>query len=453
VAASEIIELAAGTAQTTGEIPSNDGLPPLMWRLTVELDRATPSAIEVLVALVDADPNGRPRYDTVAVRNADADKWAYAGEMDWLELGLETKAENDLGPHPYGSWCKVLSIDRIAGALRFYRGSVSRLHAYPEAFEGRLTDALGPWPGEPDMNQLAAWWLDLAEGIDLDTYLEQAERLDRYLDHMAEWVLANEDPDLVLAYHPSADEYQHASLITDPLQWAYSPGRALAADEGLKRIGQSIDLSVATMWKALDQERDALVVVSDHGQMPIFEIVAANRVLAGEGLLKTVDENGGRRVAADTPMVATTSGAAIGLYLNLVGREPTGVVTAEEAPDILRRAARAFADLEIEGRPVVEKIFTRSEAAVIGLDSPNSGDLVVFLAPGFAASAGLEGPILEPSRYYGQHGYLASHDAMCGVLFARGAGLKRARLGEVEATAVAPMLARWLGFALGGPGN
>jgi predicted AlkP superfamily phosphohydrolase/phosphomutase len=303
------------------------------------------------------------------------------------------------------------------------------------------------------MNQLAAWWLDLAEGIDLDTYLEQAERLDRYLDHMAEWVLANEDPDLVLAYHPSADEYQHASLITDPLQWAYSPGRALAADEGLKRIGQSIDLSVATMWKALDQERDALVVVSDHGQMPIFEIVAANRVLAGEGLLKTVDENGGRRVAADTPMVATTSGAAIGLYLNLVGREPTGVVTAEEAPDILRRAARAFADLEIEGRPVVEKIFTRSEAAVIGLDSPNSGDLVVFLAPGFAASAGLEGPILEPSRYYGQHGYLASHDAMCGVLFARGAGLKRARLGEVEATAVAPMLARWLGFALGGPGN
>jgi hypothetical protein len=39
---------------------------------------------------------------------------------------------------------------------------------------------------------------------------------------------------------------------------------------------------------------------------------------------------------------------------------------------------------------------------------------------------------------------------MCGILFARGAGIKKARLGEVEATSVAPMVARWLGFELGG---
>ena len=63
---------------------------------------------------------------------------------------------------------------------------------------------------------------------------------------------------------------------------------------------------------------------------------------------------------------------------------------------------------------------------------------------------GLDGPALEPSRYYGQHGFLASHDEMCGVLFARGAGIKRRRLGEVEAISVAPMVARWLGFELGG---
>ena len=120
-----------------------------------------------------------------------------------------------------------------------------------------------------------------------------------------------------------------------------------------------------------------------------------------------------------------------------------------EAPELMRRAARVLADLEAEGRQVVEKIFTRGEAAAIGLDSPSSGDLVVFLAPGFAAAGGLEGPTLEPSRYYGQHGFLASHDEMCGVLFARGAGIKKKRFGEVEATAVAPMIARWLGFELG----
>jgi predicted AlkP superfamily phosphohydrolase/phosphomutase len=148
-------------------------------------------------------------------------------------------------------------------------------------------------------------------------------------------------------------------------------------------------------------------------------------------------------------MLAITGGAFFHLYLNLDGREPGGVVSMTEAPELLRRAARVLADLQVEGRPAVEKVFTRGEAAAIGLDHPSAGDLIVFLAPGFAAVGSFEGPALEPSRYYGQHGFLASHDAMCGVLFARGAGIKRTRLGEVAATDVAPMVARWLGFELG----
>jgi len=182
--------------------------------------------------------------------------------------------------------------------------------------------------------------------------------------------------------------------------------------------------------------------------IPIHEIVRPNAVLEAAGLLKPVSDGGRLRIAPDTPMVAVASAAAINLYLNLAGREPGGVVSAPEAPELLRRAARAFADLEVEGRPVTEKIFTRAEAAAVGLGSPSSGDLVVFLAPGFTAEGGPYGPDHEPSRYYGQHGYLASHDEMCGMLFARGAGIKKKRGGEVPAIEVAPMVARWLGFDL-----
>jgi hypothetical protein len=85
----------------------------------------------------------------------------------------------------------------------------------------------------------------------------------------------------------------------------------------------------------------------------------------------------------------------------------------------------------------------------VGLDSPNSGDLVIFLAPGFAASTSLDPPVHGPSRYYGQHGCLASYDEMCGMLFARGAGIKRARRSELPAVAVAPMVATFLGIELG----
>jgi len=453
LAASELLDLEPGTAGTTGEVPSNDGLAPLLWRFEVGLGSADPKSMTALVALVDSNPDGKPRYDAAAMRLENAPDWSYVGELEWFELGFEAQGGRDDRPRSYGAWCKVLRIDRLDGGLRLYVGGAHRLRAYPEAFEDRLTEAIGPWPGEPDREQLAAWWLDLAAGIDLDTFLEQSERLDRYLDRMAEWVLAEEDPDLVLAYHPSADEYQHASLITDDLQWAYSPGRALAAREGLARVGRSIDASVKALWTVLEPERDALVVVSDHGMVPIHEVVRPNTVLEAAGLLKTASDGRRPRIAPDTPMVATASGAAINLYLNLDGREPDGVVSPSEAPDLLQRAARAFADLEVEGRPVVEKIFTRAEAAAVGLDSPNSGDLVVFLAPGFTAARGLDIPNHEPSRYYGQHGYLAGHDEMCGMLFARGAGIGKTRGGEIPATAVAPMVARWLGFELSAPGG
>ncbi len=444
---SEILDFVPERAESTGEVPSNDGLPPLVWRLSFDLAASSPDRVEALVALVDADPDGLPRYDAVAVRLVDGDDWSYAGEMEWLELGFETQGPDDSRPRRYGAWCKVLRIDRMTGGLRFYRGGANRLTAYPDDFEDRITEAVGPWPGEAD-HKVADWWLDLDQGIDLDTFIEQGERLDRYLDRVAEWVLAEEDADLVLAYHSSVDVYLHAALITDPLQWAFSPGRALAGREGLKRMGRSVDASVASMWRALNPGRDALVVVSDHGQLPIFETLRPNRALADAGLVETSVDNGRIGVASDTPMVAYSSGAAIHLYLNLEGREPGGVVPAAEAPEYLRRAARVFADLEVEGRPAVEKIYTRDEAAEIGLRSPNTGDLVVFLAPGFAAANDLGGPALEPSRYYGQHGFLASYDEMCGMLFGRGTDIKRTRLGEVQATAVAPMVARWLGFEL-----
>ncbi len=448
VSPSEIFAFAPEDAETTGEVPSNDGLPALLWRLEIDLGASTPNQVETLVALVDADPDGQPRYNSVATSVVGTDEWTYAGEMEWLEISFDAQGPNDTRPRRYGAWSKILFIDRLSGNLRFFRGGANRLTAYPEEFEDRLAEAIGPWPGEADSWMVADWWLDLDKGVDLDTFIEQGERLDRYLDRMAEYVLENEDADLLFVYHSAVDVYQHASLIVDPLQWAHSPGRALAAREGLKRLGRSVDASISSMWKALDPETDALVVVSDHGQLPIHDLVRPNRALADAGLVKTGAEGGRLRFAVDTPMVAVSSAATIHLYLNLEGREPTGVVSPRAAAAYLNRAARVFADLESDGQPVVERVLSREEAAEIGLDHPNSGDLVVFLAPGFTSSNSLAEPVIEPSRYYGQHGFLAAHDEMCGMLFARGVGIQRTRIDEVPVTDVAPMIARWLGFEL-----
>jgi hypothetical protein len=96
-----------------------------------------------------------------------------------------------------------LHLNRGTGGLRLYVGEFNRLWGYPESFRQRLEAAVGPWPGMPDGPALADWWLDAAEGIDLDTFMEQAERLDRYIDAATAWVLANEEAQLLLAYHPT----------------------------------------------------------------------------------------------------------------------------------------------------------------------------------------------------------------------------------------------------------
>ncbi|RLE20082.1 MAG: hypothetical protein DRJ65_18970, partial [Acidobacteria bacterium] len=85
--------------------------------------------------------------------------------------------------------------------------------------------------------------------------------------------------------------------------------------------------------------------------------------------------------------------------------------------------------------------------AALGLNHPNSGDLVVFLKPGYAASSRLEGRVMRPSRYYGQHGYLNHHDALCGIFMARGVPAGRGKLKEMQAVDVAPRIEDWLGIA------
>ena len=444
IARPRLHELSAEDAEPEPELPPQDGVAAHRWRVPVQLHGDEDLMLEV--AVLDATPDGLARFDTVAVRRLGEVSYRYLEEREWFETRLT--ASEDGRPKTWGAWSKVLHLDRLRGEIRLYRGAFDRLYAYPDAFENALVDAVGPWPGTPDERRLADWWLDAGDGIDLDTYLEQLERLDRYLDDVASWVMEHEDFDFLIAYHPAIDEYQHSSLIAHRDQWAWSEGRAFAAARAFERVGRSADEAVANLWARLDASRDVLVVVSDHGLVPIHDEVRLNQALADAGLVKTEEVNGRLRAAPDTPMVAHTSGAAAHVYVNLQGRDPGGVVSPDEADGLMRRAARALADLSVDGAPVVEEIVARQELSDYGLDHPNSGDLVVFLMPGYAASSRLGGDVISPSRYYGQHGYLNHHPEMDGIFLARGEPAGRGRVRSMKATDVAPMVAAWLGIEL-----
>ena len=145
-------------------------------------------------------------------------------------------------------------------------------------------------------------------------------------------------------------------------------------------------------------------------------------------------------------MAAVTSAGCAHLYLNLEGREPGGVVAPAQAMDLLLRAARALSELEVDGRMVVERIANRQEAAALGLGHANSGDLVVFVHPGFTCSSALDGDLISPSRSYSQHGYLNHHPEMHGFFAARGTAVKPGKSERMSALDVAPTVARLMGI-------
>ncbi|MGE5234856.1 MAG: hypothetical protein ACM3O7_00735 [Acidobacteriota bacterium] len=94
----------------------------------------------------------------------------------------------------------------------------------------------------------------------------------------------------------------------------------------------------------------------------------------------------------------------------------------------------------------INEVFRRADLAKIGLDNPDSGDLVVFMNPGFVADSQIGGAVHEPIRYCGQHGYLNTHADMAAIWLARGAGVPHLRRAQDSLTHVAAFVSGLLGI-------
>jgi predicted AlkP superfamily phosphohydrolase/phosphomutase len=146
--------------------------------------------------------------------------------------------------------------------------------------------------------------------------------------------------------------------------------------------------------------------------------------------------------------VAYANGGCAHLYVNLKGREPDGVVDPDAKDEVIRAAAVALAQAQVEGQDVVEAMFRHGELAQVGLESPNAGDLVVFMRPGIAATSAIAAPGSSwhsPSEICGQHGYLDTHPEVAAIWLARGAGVPKRHIREESLTEVASFVATLAG--------
>jgi predicted AlkP superfamily phosphohydrolase/phosphomutase len=186
-----------------------------------------------------------------------------------------------------------------------------------------------------------------------------------------------------------------------PSHPAYDARAAARLVDPLRDVYRRMDRIVGDVAEALDRD-DVLLVVSDHGFQSWKRGMNVNQWLMDEGYLvaadqdeRTLHEFFGDRLKISVDW-SRTRAYALGLgqvYLNRVGREPSGVVSDAEAGPLLDEIERRLlalrdrspGDREGEGVAPVSRVY-RLKDLYSGPYAHEAGDLQLAFGPGYRIS-------------------------------------------------------------------
>lgn len=385
-------------------------------RLTVAFGK---TAHSVTFVALDSTDDGRVNYDRLRVL-PETGTPADVAPGDWFPV--EVRGEEGRT----GAWCKLLSLAPDLSKAEIYIGGLYRNAAYPEELRRSLDERIGFWPGPPNERVFGAGTAHP------EVFLEQAERFADFLTRAELLAIARSDWDLLLLYQPEADEVQHDFLLADPRQKGYTPERSAKFLGFIDRIYATVDRELAAIERELTPE-DALFVVSDHGMTPVWTDIALNEVLRQGGFVRRNAEGG---VDESSPAFALTHSGIAHIYVN--ASAPAGTLEGIE---------KLLSEFRIEGESPWDRIVRRSEAGPLGLDAPESGDLIVLVKPGIVVSGRSRAKTLGTPVDLGAHGYRNAYPDIAASFVCAGPGIPPERVGEVRSWDVAARVARALGIA------
>jgi len=238
---------------------------------------------------------------------------------------------------------------------------------------------------------------------------------DRLRAEAALYLWQRYQPDLLLVHLVEYDKQAHE---TGP----YSREALAALERSDQEIGRFRDA-------AGDRGETTLVVLSDHGFVPVENEAAPLVVLSEEGLFARCDSQWELK-----RLGAIHSGGSFALYW----------LESPRAED--RRALDRALDRLSESRALAE-VIDRSRLESLGADP--DAEMVLEAASGYYFSDRFEGPITCPSRRdRGTHGYLPTHRGMEAAFLVTGRGVApRKNVGRVSLAQVGRTLMQLLGLS------
>ncbi|HEX6087495.1 MAG TPA: alkaline phosphatase family protein [Thermoanaerobaculia bacterium] len=325
-------------------------------------------------------------YDTTNDRRENYD--VYTIELSDRELELDARGWFAVSRENHGSWSKILGTTPSLD-VKLYWGAISRTNAYPESYRAMLDAEAGFWPGAADEQS----------DIDPATFAEQLERLTEFLTRAQTLTLQRMQFDLLLAYQPVIDATLHNFIGTN--------------DEVIRRAYAAADRAAASVGSQLDAGNDALLIMGDHGLVPIDRTVRLNAFLTRHGFAPR--------------WRAYTANNVAHLYR----------FSGEDDADIVSGVLQSTGWFER-----IEKKQHR-----------NSGDLIATSHPGISLSDSFDEPVEGKPNNAGHHGALNTHRELHAAFFASGRGVTPGNVGEVPQTEIAAFVKGLLGLPSGPPAS
>jgi len=374
--------------------------------------------------------------------------WLSPGEWSgWMRLSFDVPG---LGAVPGICRFKLVSLERTVELYRTAVQCAPDLPLYPlsepAGFAGRMERLVGPYAtiGMPgDLDGARRGVVDRATFLE-DAYANWEQQIEMTLRLMSE----DPDWDLVMTHLFTIDNVQH-------LFWGDPGGE-------VERAYRWMDVQLGRLIEAAPLET-TVMVVSDHGGLPIERLVYLNAWLRSKGYLVERKGSGAEGRSVETRPAETrpasidwtqTRAAMYGtgaIWLNVQGREPAGIVPPGPAYEGLRgeiaEALLGWRDGET-GQAVFKYVFRGED--VFGPKCREVGpDLVVALQPGYGLGRGeglgrvrLGGFTVEANetRWKGGHEGPYLPEDVPGVWVISRAGVDLEGLGDV-----APMVLHLLG--------
>jgi predicted AlkP superfamily phosphohydrolase/phosphomutase len=329
---------------------------------------------------------GREKDASKPIADLTLGKWS-----DWIYESLEKKLPSALarfdfrdvpeGVFPSYFKYKLTELSPDATAFSLYRTDIwmSTQWAFPEGVAEELIENVGPF-----IEGLELPGATVPRG-DWETYLECIDMQVDWQVRAAKYLDETYHPELLLVQIHTQDGINHQmGRAIDEDNPLFDPEEAELGWEIFARTYEDVDNLVGGVVKDCADENTLVVVVSDHGCIPVYKLAWLGVPLMREGLLsyKTSSEKG--KTIIDWTRTKAYPWRTF-IHVNLKGRDPDGTVAPEEYENIREEVLRTVYSMRDPdtGECPIALAIRKEDAEALGQWGERFGDIIYYLKPGY----------------------------------------------------------------------